>query len=74
MALRSRSHPGRRWLGRLSGGRAGESARSPSQVTTRGTRKTRFLDADEIERSIGEISQLATDQGVHVALIGGAAL
>lgn len=41
---------------------------------TSSSKKTRFLDADEIERGIGEVAQLATAQGVHVALIGGAAL
>lgn len=74
MALRSRSHPGRRWFGRLSRGRAGESVRSLPQGLTSSGKKTRFLDADEIERGIGEVARLATEQGVHVALIGGAAL
>jgi hypothetical protein len=41
---------------------------------TSGSKKTRFLDADEIDRGIGEVAQLAAAQGVHVALIGGAAL
>ena len=37
-------------------------------------KKTRFLDAQEIERGIEEVAQLAAAQGVRVALIGGAAL
>jgi hypothetical protein len=41
---------------------------------TSGSKKTRFLDAEEIDRGIGEVAQLAAAQGVHVALIGGAAL
>src|SRR5437762_2511114 len=73
MSLRSRSRPGHRWLGRLSGGRAGAGVRSLSQGMTSG-KKTRFLDAHEIERGIQEVAQLAAAQGVRVALIGGAAL
>ena len=74
MALRSRLRPGRRWLGRLSGGRAGESVRSWPLARTSSSKKTRFLDPEEIERGIGEVAQLATAQAVRVALIGGAAL
>ena len=37
-------------------------------------KKTRFLDATEIDRGISEVVRLAADQGARVALIGGAAL
>ena len=37
-------------------------------------KKTRFLDASEIERGIEEVAELAKTQRVRVALIGGAAL
>ena len=37
-------------------------------------KKTRFLDATEIDRGIAEVLELAGAQGIRVALIGGAAL
>ena len=72
MELRSRSHPGRRWLGRLSGGRAGESVRSLPQAMTSGSQKTRFLDADEIERGITAFAR--DPHGALILTVGPGAL